>query len=589
MAASRGAKLATGREGAGNRRAWASVLPPALAAALLLVGCGAPAASGPPGAAARAGAPRARTVVTIGIEAEIDNLSSKLGGGTNAAEYHFLTNSPLVLLDGQANPSAFLAADLPSQDQGTWVVNPDGTMRTLWKIRPNAQWHDAQPVVAKDFAFALEVYLDPAMPLANRIPEQFMERIESQGDKSLLIYWKQPYPWANRLIARQLEALPEHLLGSLYGAGDPDAFLNHSFWSSPAYVGNGPYRLTQWDPGTQVVYRAFEEFFLGRPPIDEVVFRIIPDSNTLVANLLAGDVDATVGSSFGAVPATTVKERWSQTGEGRLVGTPVRFRHVQIQFNREYLEESALQDVRVRRAIVHAVDRETLAEAVSAGLSPATDIFLPPNDPLHAQAQQVIARYPYDPTRALALLAEAGWTRQADRLMNGLGERFKLDVRTTQGTTNQTEAAIIAADLSRLGMEMTESVVPASRIRDSEYRIKFPGLNTTALSIDNPGTLRRAVGAECPDPARRYSGGNRGCWRNAEFDRLYLVASSSLDVQERGQAVVEALKILTEDVGLFGLSYVPENIAVRKGLTGPGPRWPGQVGTTWNIHQWRWE
>jgi hypothetical protein len=70
---------------------------------------------------------------------------------------------------------------------------------------------------------------------------------------------------------------------------------------------------------------------------------------------------------------------------------------------------------------------------------------------------------------------------------------------------------------------------------------------------------------------------------------LYVAASTSLDPQERGDAVVQALRILTEEVGLFGLSYVNENIAVRKGLLGPGPRWPGQIGTTWNIHEWRWE
>ena len=117
----------------------------------------------------------------------------------------------------------------------------------------------------------------------------------------------------------------------------------------------------------------------------------------------------------------------------------------------------------------------------------------------------------------------------------------------------------------------------------------IPGLNNTAQSIDVPGTLAVAITDQCPTVERRYIGSNRGCWRNAEFDRLYLVASTALDPRERDQAGIEAIKILTEEVGVFGLAYNSENIAVRKGLVGPGPRWPAQVGNTWNVHEWRWE
>jgi ABC-type transport system substrate-binding protein len=131
--------------------------------------------------------------------------------------------------------------------------------------------------------------------------------------------------------------------------------------------------------------------------------------------------------------------------------------------------------------------------------------------------------------------------------------------------------------------------VPESRVGDSEYRIKFPGMNNTALSIDVPDTLRRGVTAECPDPARRYAGGNRGCWSNEAFDRFYLLASTSLDATERSNAVLQALKIITEDVGILGLSYNSEAIPVPKGLVGPGARWPAQIGNTWNVHEWRWE
>jgi peptide/nickel transport system substrate-binding protein len=218
------------------------------------------------------------------------------------------------------------------------------------------------------------------------------------------------------------------------------------------------------------------------------------------------------------------------------------------------------------------------------------EVMLSPNDPRFPRVELVITKYAYDPTRALALLREAGWTRSASGgLINAAGEPFTLDIRTTAQIDNETELSIIASDLSRLGMQISQTIVPQSRIRDSEYRIKFPGLNTTARSIDIPGNLEVAISAQCPDPERRYSGANRGCWQNAEFDRLFLAASTSLDRTERETAIAQALKILTEELGIVGLSYNSENIAVRKGLVGPGPRWPSQVGNTWNIHTWRWQ
>jgi ABC-type transport system substrate-binding protein len=97
-----------------------------------------------------------------------------------------------------------------------------------------------------------------------------------------------------------------------------------------------------------------------------------------------------------------------------------------------------------------------------------------------------------------------------------------------------------------------------------------------------------AISDQCASVQRRYAGSNRGCWKNAEYDRNYTIATTSLVPAERDAAVVQGLHALTEDVGLIGLSYNTENVAVRKGLVGPGPRWPGQVGTTWNVHQWQW-
>jgi len=148
---------------------------------------------------------------------------------------------------------------------------------------------------------------------------------------------------------------------------------------------------------------------------------------------------------------------------------------------------------------------------------------------------------------------------------------------------------IMAADLGKIGFEMSENVIPQSRISDTEFRVSFPGLNMTATPIDIPASMNVASSDQCPTAERRFVGTNRGCWKNEEFDRAFLLASTSLDPAERDAAVISGLKLMTEEVGIFGTAFNSEGIAVRKGLVGPGARWPAQVGTTWNVHQWSWQ
>src|SRR5205823_13284808 len=137
----------------------------------------------------------------IMVGSEVDTLPTRIqqGGGTFGGEFNYLVNSPYTIQDPQGRVLSNLAADIPSQENGTWVVNPDGTMRTTWAIRPNALWHDGRPVTTADVELAFRVYTDPGLPIGSRQPESYMDRIEVVDDKTFVVHWKQPYPWANAL------------------------------------------------------------------------------------------------------------------------------------------------------------------------------------------------------------------------------------------------------------------------------------------------------------------------------------------------------------------------------------------------------
>ena len=547
-----------------------------------------PDANSAPAAAAQPAVP-SRVTIAVGVDPTV--MATKLEqGGTFTAEYHFIPNSPLAVLDptGQAHP--LLASELPSQDRGTWAVNPDGTMTTTWKIRPNAVWHDGQPVTARDFVFALKVYQDDGIRTRDRYPERFMDRIEPKDDKTFVIYWRQTFAEADQLNHGQLEPLPEHLVGQLYenSGENKNAFSNAPFWTSTDYVGAGPYRLTDWEHGSHLVFRAFDQYFMGRPSIDEVVIRVFQDVNAIVAAVLAGEVDVTAGTTLTQPGRIAIQQVWDQTGEGKVVASPTHQRMHFLQFEPSRNKQPALFDVRVRRALAAGMDRAEIASVVSEGTAPISDVLMSPNDPNFARVNQVITKYPFDRTQALAWLQEAGWTRRGDTLVNDRGEPLTLEVSGSAQVDNATEMNLVEANLRELGLQANQFVVPQARAAETEFRVQFAGLSLSGLTLDVPGQMAAYATIDCPTAENRFIGLNRGCYSNAEFDRLFQTATTTLNKQERSDAIVDGLRIATEQVVHIPMGYHNENIAVRKGLVGPAGRWPPQRGTTWNIREWRW-
>src|SRR5207249_317128 len=140
----------------------------------------------------------------------------------------------------------------------------------------------------------------------------------------------------------------EHLLGAAF-VGEREAFLNLPYWTTE-YVGLGPFRVTDFGLGENLVLDRFDDYFLGRPRVDRILVRIIPDLNTLLTNLEAGAIDVATESTVGADAGALLRDQWSKTGGGTVLDKPSVWRFISIQFNPEYGRPRELrEDVRVRR------------------------------------------------------------------------------------------------------------------------------------------------------------------------------------------------------------------------------------------------
>lgn len=572
-----------------NQRSWSRWPILVAVASVVLVAC-APSASGPGAGTTRASEAQRPSKVILATYAEPVSYS-RIGGGLAGGGVSSLAmNAPLAVLNPQGDPIPHLAVELPSQDRNTWIVNPNGTMVTTWKIRPDAVWHDGRPVISRDFEFAFQVYLDPDIVAFGEV-ERALDRVEILDDKTFNLHWKRIYP---RAIQISTEALPEHLVGDLYRAGDKRAFENSSFWTSADhYISNGPYRAVDWIRGSQMIFRAFDQYFLGKPKIDQLVYQLTTDPNTLVANLLSKTVDASPGLNLNQAGWAAVKPEWDKSGDGQIYPIPKHLRTTQFQLDPTRVGEPALLDVRVRRAIVHSLDRIAIADAVSFGASPAAEFHMSPSDPLYPRVLQNAATYAYDPKRSAELFQQAGWTRRGNNLVDASGKQFAIDIRTTEMADNVKEMTVMADYLRQMGVAVNQTPVPPaardSGVEAARATAEFSALTITGHSIDLPSSLVQYYSiTQCTSAERRYSGGNRGCWNSPEFERFGQTAITTLDPAERANALVEAFRVITNDVPVIPMSYNLDNVAVPRGLIGLGPR-VGTANDLWNVHDWRWE
>ncbi|MGH9198802.1 MAG: ABC transporter substrate-binding protein, partial [Acidimicrobiia bacterium] len=345
----------------------------ASAALLMMVACTASRPSGGP--TAEQPAPRAEPkVLVVAGPAELTGFPSRsVVGGAGAATH--LVEAGLALADertGQAAPQ--LAEALPSSDGGSWKVNGDGTMETTYRLRPNLTWHDGTPFSSKDFVFGHELLQDPAYPYANREPGDQISRIDTPDDRTLVIHWKAVTREAGSLYRNKMVSRPRHILEPMYRSGEIERVINHPWWSRE-YVGTGPFRVVDFSPGEGATLEAFDGYAFGRPKVDRITWRSILDPNAALANVLANEVDITI-EALGFEQAVVAKEQWAAKGEGTVDFTGTGSESVVPSPRNPWFD-----DVRVRRALLHALDREAMVQTLFAGLAPVAHFVLSPKHP----------------------------------------------------------------------------------------------------------------------------------------------------------------------------------------------------------------
>lgn len=559
-----------------------------LVTALLVTACAprpaAPSTAQPSAPVAQQPAPQTKRIVAAirGDPRTLNDAISSATGGSSVAgvrEIEQLLNAGLGLVDDRGAVLPQLAETVPTVENGLWKLLPDGRMEMTWRLKASARWQDGTPFTANDVIFSTMIGQDTELTMNLDDYFKLIERVAAPDGQTVVVTWSQPYIAADTFLTKtrnhSVLPMPRHLLEATY-AESKDGFVQSPRWGQE-YVGTGPYRLAQWVPGSHLLLDANDQYVLGRPKIDRIEIKFILDTNTMVANLLAGALHLTLGRGLTPEQAILVRDEWR---EGRvdagLQNTTVMFPQF-IDAN-----PAILTDVRMRRALLHAINRQEMVDVFLAGLVPVADSIWSPEEPEAPELQSAIVRYPYDPRRSIEILEGMGLPKNAEgRYLDANGQPLSFELRTRAHALREKLQPVIKEEWRRVGLDADVVVVPEQRVRDRVYQATFPGFYFRFMSPDI--TIFKSTSVALPE--NNYAGNNPGRYRNAELDSLIDRYFATIPKGERMDVLRRVAAHLTEQLIVLPVFHEPEPVLVHKSLLQAAGR-KGDSIQTWNAHLW---
>lgn len=410
----------------------------------------------------------------------------------------------------------------------SWSVSADGLEMTF-HLRSDVKWHDGHPFTSKDVAYSLmEVW--KVRHGRGRSTFANVESVETPDDHTVVLMLSRPAPAILKaLFSAESAILPAHL----YEGTD---FLENEYNLKP--VGTGPYRFVSFQRGDNLVLEKNPEYWdEGRPLFDRLVMRFVPDAVTRSAMLEAGEAQLVPNSlipgpdiaRLSALPTIAVETRGYEHSCGMQL----------MDFN---LDRAELADVRVRRAIAHAINRDWVVRNIWLGLGkPATGPIH--NSQVAFYSDEGVPSYPYDLDKANALLDEAGFERGAG------GVRFNLSIDPAPfGDEPFRLAEYIREQCRRIGIAVEVRTQDYGAYAKRVYTDRDFDMNIVAAST----TADPTIGVQRFFWSKNYIAGvpfsNASHYANPKVDELLEAAQIEVDETRRRELFIEFQRAVMEDV-----------------------------------------
>lgn len=495
-----------------------------------------------------------------------------------------MVNPGLAVVDDRGALRAALAEAVPSLENGLWTLLPDGRMQTTWQLRAGVQWHDGAPLTSDDLLFTAQVGQDRTTGAFGHAAYASVETVTAPDPRTVVVTWRQPYIDADQMFTVTYGyLLPRHVLEAHYQQ-EPAALSQLTYWTV-GYVGSGPFRLREYAVGSRIVLEAFDGFVPGRPRIDEIDLAYFPDPNTALANLISGAADLTVGIGISVDTALEMRDRWRE-GSFAFEFSDHRWYVVDPQFIDP--SPAIIGDLRFRRALMHAIDRQEMTESLQAGLSPVAHSYMAPNQPDYRSIEERVVKYAYDPRRAVQMIEDLGFRRGPDDMFRDpAGRPLEVEIWASNDAVTRAMLAV-AGYWQRAGVASVTSVIPPQRATDWVWRATFPGFTMFTGTHDVSG-VQALIGSRARGPENNFEVSGLPNWpryKSAEMDSLVNRYFQAIPKTERLEVLTDINQHIAEQLNLMGLYYFPTPYAIANRLVNIPTGRASKSSIAWNVNQW---
>jgi peptide/nickel transport system substrate-binding protein len=492
------------------------------------------------------------TLVFSGLAGDPDSLNPMLSNEADQLNFSHLYMSYLVENDDRGNAIGEIARQVPTLENGG--ISKD--LRTVtYHLRRGVRWQDGAPLTAADVLFSYRQIVNPRNNVATRVGYDDVATIRAPDPYTVVVRLRRRFsPFVQYFLGPQGVGaiMPVHLLGRY-------ADLNAAEYNRLP-VGSGPFRIVRWRRGDSITLAANPLYWRGKPRLNRIVFRIIPDPSTRLEQLRTGEVDAYLDVDPQLLPQ-------ARTIPGvRTALTPVNDLHV-LRFN---MRDPLLRDVRTRRAIAMAIDRRRLVAAATHG----SGVIVGADQPRSGWAYDPdAAAIPYDPDAARRLLG---------------GRKLELTLAIAPQIINgsQLVASIVQEDLRRIGIRSTIKQYPSGTFYGPAAEGGVLAAGRYQLAYDAWWVL----GSD-PDDSWNFGCGqlppagiNYSFWCDARADAAMRDALATVDRGRRKADYAVVQREIVRELPVFTLWQVRIPNAYYAYVHGIAPAPSGS--TFWNA--WRW-
>lgn len=534
-------------------------------------------------------------------------LNPHLTSASKDLEVGRLTYEPLASFDKQGNLVPFLAAEIPSRENGG--VAADGKSVT-WKLKQRVKWCDGEDFTADDVLFTYEFIMNPQVQSLWKSTYENIARIDVLDDYTVRLVFQNPTPaWHTPFVGPTGTILPQHVFAAYDGSNALDAPAN-----TVSPIGTGPFCLTSFeDQGNvsaagemvekkRILFEANPYFrepgkpafkrveIIGGGAVETAAEAVFRDGSVDYAWNL--QLDAETLETLAASDTGRIVPLFDSWIERILLNRSDPRRGAESERSNIEYPHPFFSDKRVRQAFAHAIDREAIAALYGPFARPTTNNLV---GPASFKSPNTANRYPFDLERSAILLDEAGWQdSDGDGIREKDGQKLHVTFQTTINEVRQQTQDIVRESLAQIGVDVELRYLDVSIMFGDDpfhpdYFVRFnadmqeyfDGNN----SPDPAAYMQYWICKEIPRKATKWTGNNVERWCNPEYDQLYQQAQAELDPRKRQQLFIQMNDMLIEDVVMIPLVQRSNIAGINPSLVGIN-RTPWDT-DTWNIKEWR--